>query len=575
VYCKAGVFACAILVCACQKQEAGPPPRYAIVRFENLSGDPSLEWMGRAASESLAVSLAGAMDGPVLHPSALGRLAPVLGGRPANAPGISVERQRALLASATRLISGYFERSGSQVRIVASEEDLSNGKTLRILTATDPSGTGAINRLAQQFSAKAGPGPTANPAAMRLYAVSLESPIPDGIDDLEHATQMDPTFGDAWVALAGLEAAGGNRAAAAETIDRAERQKLDPFSRARLALESADLQPDQAARAGALRNLVAVSPGDIVLLRNLAETETAAGQFGIAAADWRKLSVLLPADSATWNSLGYALSFAGDYNNARAALEESARLRPKDANTQDSLGDLDYSFRKFSEASASYLKAHDLQPDFERYGDLYKAAWAKFHAGDKPGADKLYNQFREQREKIGDTLIPLMTADWLYRTGRKREAFDSLRKAIAGTQSPNLRANAYAQLTIWELLERNRAQAAQDSLAIGPKLSDAPMLIARFAAFPSASAAEWQARAEQMIPPSMAGLRPLALGYALVLDGKREAALPVWAQIVQGAPGTDFFARAIYTRLQGKTIERPLFPDPTNFNEFGAVLDTL
>ena len=38
-----------------------PKPRYAVVRFENLSGDPSLDWTGRAAGgETLTVSLAGA-----------------------------------------------------------------------------------------------------------------------------------------------------------------------------------------------------------------------------------------------------------------------------------------------------------------------------------------------------------------------------------------------------------------------------------------------------------------------------------------------------------------------------------
>ena len=78
-----------------------------------------------------------------------------------------------------------------------------------------------------------------------------------------------------------------------------------------------------------------------------------------------------------------------------------------------------------------------------------------------------------------------------------------------------------------------------------------------------------------MIPPSVAGLRNLALGYALLLDGKREAALPVWERIVNENSATDFFARAVYARLQGKTLERPLLPDPVNLNQFSAVLDKL
>lgn len=576
MFSKAGVFAClcALVIGACQKKAAGPPPRYAIVRFENLSGDPSLEWLSRAASESLAVALAGALDGPVLQPSALGRMVAVLGPRPSAAPGASAERQRALLASATRLISGYIERYNNQIRITAMEEDLSDGKTLRVVHAEDSSPMGALDRLAHQFSAKAKAAPTGNPSALRLYATGLESPVPAGIDDMQQATRLDPGFGDAWVSLANLEAAKGDRASTEQIIEQAQKQNLDPFSRARLNLELANLQPDPAARLDPLRRLQTLTPGDTVLLRTLAESETTAGQFQAAAADWKKLAESLPSDPATWNSLGYALSFAGDYNRALAALEKYASLRPRDANPEDSIGDLNYSFRKFKEAADSYLKAHDLQPDFERYGDLYKAAWARFNAGDKIGADKQFGQFRAEREKIGDPLIPLIAADWLYRTGRKPDAFDSLRRAIE-TSSGALRANAYAQLTIWELLDHNRNQAAQDSLSIGPKLTDAPMLIARFSAFPSAPPEEWEARAEKLIPASMQALRPLALGYALLLDGKREAALGVWAQIVKSASATDFFARAIYTRLQGKTVERPLIPDSTNFNEFIAVLDAL
>lgn len=566
---------CILFASACQRNAAEPPPRYAIVRFENLSGDPSLEWLSRAASESLAVSLAGALDGPVLQPSALGRMVAVLGPRSAAAPGISTERDRALLANATRLISGYIERAHNEIRITATEEDLSNGKTLRIVHAQDASAMGALAGLARQLSAKAKPADTANPNALRLYATALESTVPVGIEDLQQATRQDPAFGDAWVSLANLEAARGDRAAAEEVIQRAQQQNLDPVSRARLNLEFANLQPDQAARLAAMRKLAAVSPGDTVLLRTLAESETTAGQFEAAAADWKRLNATLPSDASVWNSLGYSLSFAGDYNGALSALQEYARLRPKDANPEDSIGDLNYSFRKFKEAADSYLKAHNLQPDFERFSDLYKAAWAKFNAGDKTAADTLFSNFRAEREKTGDVLIPLIAADWLYRTGRQPEAFSFLRKTIAQTPAAPMRANAYAQLTIWELLEHNRSQAAQDSLSIGPKLTDAPMLIARFSALPSAPPEEWQMRAEKLIPPSMASLRPLALGYALLLDGKRDAALEVWAQIVKTTPATDFFARAVYARLQGKPLDRPLVPDSTNFNEFMAVMETL
>ena len=333
-----------------------------------------------------------------------------------------------------------------------------------------------------------------------------------------------------------------------------------------------NLSPDQSARIVALRKVVSLSPGDTGLLRTLADAETASGRFEEAAADWKKLAAVIPNDPSVWNSLGYARSYAGDYNGAMAALQQYARMRPKDANPHDSIGDLNYSFRKFKEAAESYMQAHDAQPDFEQYGDLYKAAWAKFYAGDKPGADALFSQFRAAREKLANGLVPLIAADWLYRTGRKREALDSLRTAVGATKSETIRANGYAQLAIWELLGNDRDQAAKDSQSIGLRLTDAPMLIARFASLPSAPAAEWETRANRMIPPSVAALRPLALAYALILDDKREAALPVWKQVVERNSATDFFTRALYASLQGKAQNRPLLPDPASFNPFLALL---
>ncbi len=570
---------CALLIAelACQKKVAGPPPRYAVLRFENLSGDPSLDWTGRAASEMLSASLNGALDGelagPVLPTFALGRLQQSLGARPPSAPGVSSERQEAAIAGATRLIYGYVERIGGRIRITASIEDISSGKSVRTVTALDSSPLAALQQVAHEFSPNAKTAPTANEAALRHYALALESPPSTGAEDLKEALRLDPNFGAAWNVQVTLDLARGDRAAALDAIASARRQKLDPLSLARLDLEAADLQPDASARIDALRKISLLSPADTSLLSTLAEAETTSGRFEAAATDWKKLTVTFPEDPATWNSLGYALSYKGDYPGARAALQEYMRIRPKDANAYDSLGDLNYLFGKFAEAASNYLQANKAQPDFERYGDLYKAAWARFHAGDKPGADALFAQFRAAREKLSDQSIPLVAADWLYRTGRKPQAVAALRMSLAGNAPQAVRANGYAQLTIWDLLAGDRAQAVKDSLAMGPGIIDAPMLVARFAALASAPAAEWKARADRLIPPALAPLRPLALGYALLFDGQREAALPVWEMIVKDRPATDFFTRALYSHLQGKPAEHPLVPDPANFNQFLAVLE--
>jgi hypothetical protein len=195
--------------------------------------------------------------------------------------------------------------------------------------------------------------------------------------------------------------------------------------------------------------------------------------------------------------------------------------------------------------------------------------------GDKPGADVLFGQFRDTRKKAGGDAIELIAGDWLYRTGRAREAFALVHKLAADTQSSALRIDCWSQTAVWHLIEGDRAEASKDAVLIGNSIGSAPLFIARFASLPSASPAEWEARAQKMLPPNAAALRQLALGYALLLDGKRAAALPVWQQIANSSPASDYFLHAVFTRLQGKPLTRPVLPEPNNVNQFAGVLDKL
>jgi tetratricopeptide (TPR) repeat protein len=249
-----------------------------------------------------------------------------------------------------------------------------------------------------------------------------------------------------------------------------------------------------------------------------------------------------------------------------------ARLRPTDPNPIDSLGDVYFMNRKFKEAAGAYQQAHTKLPSFQNGGDLYKAAWAKFMAGDKSGADASYAQFRQLQAK--NETFPLLDADWLYRTGRRKEAMTELRSASASA-SASVKPSILNQLALWELLAGDRAAAAKDSESAGPPNIPGNLLV-RFATLPSASAAEWATRAERMMSgPNAAGLRKLAIGYALLLDDKKTEAIPVWKEISDSAPATDFAMRAVYTRLKGEQPKFALLPNPTNVNTFAAVLDTL
>ncbi|HEU5022163.1 MAG TPA: tetratricopeptide repeat protein, partial [Bryobacteraceae bacterium] len=325
-----------------------------------------------------------------------------------------------------------------------------------------------------------------------------------------------------------------------------------------------------------MRKVSELDPADVGLARSLATAETAAGNFEGAAAVWKRITASAPEDADAWNQLGYALCWSGDYQAALAAIHEYARLRPAEPNPLDSEGDIHFWFGKYSEAAKSYGAAQAKSPSFLNGGELYKAAWAKFRAGDKAGADASFSKFREGRERAKDPSIALFVADWQYRTGQPKEARTTANTALRTDAPPPVRAALAAQIGLWDLIEGDRAAAAKDMAAGGNSGISPSDLILRFAALPSASAAEWTARAQQdLSAPQLAALRPMALGYALILDGKRDAAIPVWEEIASKAPGTDFFARVMLARLKKQQPAVALVPDPVHLNPFAALAEHL
>lgn len=566
-----------------RKQEAGPPPRYAVVSFENLSGDSSLDWVSLGASEYLTGSLRNAMTADTGSPDAflndetIEHSRQALGGHPAGAPGGSAARLAAIASGATRIISGYVEHTASGVRVTASEEDVTTHRTMRTVSATASTPFEALGALSRQFSAKAGSPDTRNAQAFVIYCTALMGPAREAPPLLQQALSLDPAFGRAWEALVRTSVALGDAGRAQEIIRQALARNLTPGDRALLELEDAQLRGDRSAALAAMRSLFQFSATDMDLGQRLAEAEASAGNFSSAAAVWKKLTALGPDDINAWNQLAYTLCWSGDYAGALAAAREYGRLRPREANPIDTQGDIHFWFGRYSEAAASYATAYAAAPGFLNGGDLYKGAWAKYLAGDKAGAETLYGKFREAREQAKDPSIVLFTGDWLYRTGRQKDAVAQLRTAAKSENLPAaVRAGIAAQLAVWDLLAGDRSAAARDSASVAATGMTPGDFLARFAALPAAPASEWEARIRQALAaPQLAGLRATALGYALVLDGKKEAAIPVWQEVVRQSSATDFFPRMVLARLEGQRAEHRPPPDANAVNPFAAVAEAL
>jgi tetratricopeptide (TPR) repeat protein len=254
-------------------------------------------------------------------------------------------------------------------------------------------------------------------------------------------------------------------------------------------------------------------------------------------------------------------------------MREYAARYPDDANALDSTGDVCFMFGKFADAAGWYLKADQKNSRLLNSGDLYKAAWAQFRLGDVKKADASFAKFRDARARTPDAAFPAFEADWLFRTGREREGLGLLRQAAYA--APKSVASALlAQLVVLDLISKDRAAAAKDASAEAQQPPGNLSTIARFSALPSASPAEWESRAERLLRGSgIEAARQYTLGIALLLDGKREAAIPIWEKISAGVPATDFFPRALLAKLKREKPAQELVPDALVVNPVRALLD--
>lgn len=560
---------------ACSRDSTLPPSRVAILRFENLSSDVSLDWMGRAASEIIAHEIAAGassvISSNVLNGSPLAR------SRPASSPGESFERDAALANGANRIVIGQISSVRNRLILDVTERD-SFGKTLQAFTLTTPDTAnlfGLADAAARRLSPQITPFDSKNNPAIAGWARGLEEPDYTKAEAYyARAVEADPDFASAWLSLAGVALAHGDHAQSQEILTDAQQHagRFSEVNRARLQLATAQFAGDRAALLAAANQLAHLLPDDPDTLAAVAEQDLASRQFLAAATAFRRLTTVQPDNAPAWNQLGYALMYAGDYDGAMSALRSYQRRLPNDANPLDSQGDVTFAFGRFPEAEKLYDQAAAVNPAFENSADLYKAAVARLMTGDIAGADKKFEAFTAARRSAGDASVPLRTAQWQFLSGRHDQAFSLLASTLASAP-PQLKSIALTQMSVWDLQLGRRARALQESSdALKTGAASPGTVIARFASEDARTPAEWSARADRMLKaPQMQQIKSLALAYALYLSHDLAEAEPLWKQLLDRSGPDDSLTPAIYgqilVELHRPQDARPLvarFPIPSS-----------
>lgn len=532
-----------LLLGGCAKNEKPRPVRLAVLRFENLSQDASADWIGRALSDVLAKNLHALANGA---------------GRLSSAPGISIERQGAIAVGATHTLTGYYTVHNGKIDVTAIEEDLATQKAAHIAHA-EGTVISVAESIGRNLGARASEFETRSEPALHAFAKAQEDAPAQAASEYEQAVRADPKFGEAYVAWCRLALQTNDREGVERVLQLAstDGREMPQLDRAYLDYEIATAKRDAPARLAALETVVKLSPSNAGVLRTLAEVEMASRHFPEAVKHLEQAAALGPNDADVRNLLAYAQMYAGDFAGAISTVRVYQQLKPDDPNTIDTEGDINYAFGKFAEAEKKYLEAYAKDENFEQGADQWKAARARWTAGDHAGADKLFATYLEGRIRAKDPMVPFRAARWKYFSGARDEAIREIAAAGDRARDPDVRSLCYTQTGIWEIIAGRRENARKyGMLALKPERPATALnaVLVNFLSQPPASADEWRMRAEQGIHGAgVENFRRLAVAYALTVDRHYADAAPLWKQIYEASTPNEEAPKRIYALVLEKT----------------------
>ncbi|MDP8990190.1 MAG: tetratricopeptide repeat protein [Acidobacteriota bacterium] len=372
--------------------------RIAILPFDNLTGDATLDWVSMAAPAMLAEELAGASRVLAVRVNTVGTAA---------------------LAGATELLHCTYTQRGGTLEISYALEDAERHRMVSVGSAP---GTVlfAVSTLARALDTSAQPFSTPSADAAAAW----------GRGEFERAVMLDPDFGAAWESWIAQVQQSGKPDAAEAIAERAlARSSLwTPLNKARIQLSSALLRRDETARIAALTELARLTPRDSGTLLALAEIEQRNRRFPAAEEFYRRALAIDPANGGALNGLGYAQGEAGDIDGAKKTLEQYGQKPEQAINALDSLGEVHFMNGRFADAEKYFAQASARQANFLNGGPLMKAAYAHWLGGDLAGADALMQKYLANQN---DQKIVWRQAVWFYATGRRDQALAMLDKAPA------------------------------------------------------------------------------------------------------------------------------------------------
>jgi len=507
-----------------QTRGPGEAKAIAVVEIENLTQDPSLDWLGNGVVELLSTNLAQAKSLQVISSERVrGIIRERVKGEGRLPAGQAQEVAQA--AHADLFVSGALLKVGEGLRLDLRVQDTSSGKVLRAEKVEAPNAQavfGMVDQATAGILAELTPGEAAarpNVAAMltsnveALHAYEQGNSYVDrylieqAIQSYRRATQLDPQFAMAYYRLAQTlssnEVAGGRRAIgqAAELADRLPIPRLQKLiiQAMKLALDGRTEEAIQAYE-GVAREF----PREIEPRIALAILEGIRVKFSEGLSALEEVIQLDSKYATAYNLLAYRYAYMGDLPRALGAVDKyAALLPPNDPNPIDTRGDLFAGNGRYDEALAQYRKNVEMNPAFVdtafkvglvylmqgkytlaeasqnslyEHGNPRTKALAAGVLGDieagRGALDRAAARFEESARLFAGSdaewaRAPLLKAAEVYFEQGRPDAALALGKRVSGPGTADVRAIAY-------LVMKNQTAADKELAAV--RAADAPIV---------------------------------------------------------------------------------------------------
>src|SRR5579863_2842739 len=368
----------------------------AVLYFNNLTQDQSLNWLDNGLTDMLTTNLAQVKGLDVLSSER------VLGAvQRASKDGKSLDPAKAQEvardAGADAYITGALLKIGpTQLRLDVRAQDTGTGQILfsEKLEGQDVQSIfGMVDRLTASLAGSFLPASdqpqkapeieqasTSNVEAYRHYQLGIDYARRylnrDAIRELEEAVRLDPQFALAYVRLADQYRQTGDMRRSNELAVKVEpmQSRLPRYEQLTLQTLRASRSRDIEAQIAIRQQLVSEFPRATVDRGILAAILTLVGKRDQSLELLRQGLVLDPKNEDLLNFQSYALAQWGDFNGALTATDAYMAVRPGDPNPIDTRGDVLFLAGRDDEAVAAYHKVLELKQDFTDYGEYLKLA---------------------------------------------------------------------------------------------------------------------------------------------------------------------------------------------------------